>query len=179
MDSSPHRWEIPWLLAYDLYTYWGKYKEAGEFMVKAADLADLGQRADGRFVPPKYLRDLGARLLAQSGSVDTAIETTRLAVAGATDDQARAELEARLQALFLDKELQSLNALAAQRTLAGAPATSITQLTSGSELDGLTDDPYGDPFFLDAQGRAQSKNQKKLLRLYIHPGEPAIERAAD
>jgi len=179
MANSPRRWEIPWLLSYDLYTYWGEYREAGQIMLSAADLAEKGQRDDELLPPPTYLRSLALRLLAQGGSLDTAIETTRLAAARATDDQARQEIQARLAALTLDKELQDLNALAQNKAGSGQAPTSLSELTAGSELQGLSRDPYGDAFYLDAEGRVRSSNEDRLLRLHIHPGEPAIERAVD
>jgi len=54
----------------------------------------------------------------------------------------------------------------------------VRELLSGSNQD-LTEDPYGDPYFIDGAGRVKSHNEDKLLRLKIHPGQPAIERAFD
>jgi tetratricopeptide (TPR) repeat protein len=176
MTNQPHRWEIPWLLGYNLYTFWGEYQAAGEAMNRAAELADIGRREDERFSPPTYLRSLALRLLAQGGAIETAIETTRLAVAQALDEQSREELLARLAALTLEQELQQLNGLADAARNSGHAPSAVRELLSGANED-LAQDPYGDPYFIDAAGRVKSRNEDKLLRLKIHPGQPAIERA--
>jgi tetratricopeptide (TPR) repeat protein len=156
MASSSTRWQIPWLLGYCLYTFEGKYAEAGRVIAVAA----LRPHA------PPYLRSLSLRLLAAGGQLDTAIEMTQRALSGVPEGRERSQMQERLNALLLQKQLTSLNS-----------ASGIRSVPSNGTMPM---DPYGDPFYLDhSTGRFESRNEDKLLRLYVHPGEPAMERMAD
>jgi len=181
MASDPERWEVPFLLAYNLYTYAGDYKQAGQYMELAADLAERGQRKDERFPPPTYMRSLGARLLAHGGDLDTAIELTRGAVERAHDEKLKLELEDRWRALELERDLQRLNeALEASRAQ-GREVRSITDLIASSGVPATPVDPFGDPYELDrTSGQVVSKNQSHFLRLYIHANQALpTEQAVD
>jgi tetratricopeptide (TPR) repeat protein len=181
MANDPQRWEIPWLLSYDLYTYVGDYKEAGHVMEIAADLAARGKREDARFAPPTYLRSLAARLLSQGGELETAIDFTRQAVGRAQDEKLKAELEDRLNSLQLELDLRRLNAALDLGRKKGMAIQSVSELKSSNEEPLKTTDPFGDAYELDpANGQVVSKNANRLLRLYISPTESAPgERAVD
>ncbi len=51
MANQPGRWEIPFLLAYALFTYTGDYQQAGHYMEIAADLAEKRSK-QGRSASP-------------------------------------------------------------------------------------------------------------------------------
>jgi hypothetical protein len=181
MANDPQRWEIPWVYAYNLYTFAGKYREAGQMMEIAADLAARGQRADERFAPPTYLRTFAPRLLAQGGDLETAIEFTAAAAARAQDESLKAELEDRLRALRLERELQILNDALAAAAGRGIEVKALSDLALPDGTPISRTDPYGDPYVLDSQNaRVESKNSTHLLRLYVNPSSTgAGERAVD
>ncbi len=163
IPDHPTRWEVPWLLGFNLYTFWGEYLEAGHAMLLAATLADtFQQRADAMFAPPTYLRSLADRLLAQGNDVETAIDTTRLALASAMDPDVNKELQDRLSALLLQKQLADLNDAAQRLRQEGQAFSTADELLrlSGARIPPL--DPYGDAVLIGPDGRVHSKNESKL-----------------
>ncbi|MHB8418926.1 MAG: hypothetical protein ACYDCL_12685 [Myxococcales bacterium] len=170
VQSKSTRWQIPFLLGYLLYTFRGDYQPAG----RDIEMASKRPRA------PAYLASLGVRLLAQGGSTASAIEITQAALAEARDEKRRDELENRLKALVLQLDLERLNRALAARRQAGLPISGLGDLVGFASLDRLPKEPYGGEFRLSAAAdRVVSSDDDKLLRIYVHPGEAALEPAAD
>ncbi len=167
--ESP-RWQIPWLLGYNLYTFRGEYAHAGQVMEEAAR----------RPHAPPYLASLAARLLAQGDDVETAILLTRAAVANAHDGRVRDELADRLKSLELQVELSKLNDAFSAARREGRGVSRLEDLLGIAGLTAIPRDPFGGIFHCDqAHGKITSDHQDHLLRIHVHPGEPAVEPVAD
>ena len=180
VEHHVQRWEVPWLLGYSLYAYWGRYADAGRAMTAAADLIDaVGQRAEARFAPPKYIRSLAVRLLAQGGDLETAIVATQLALAQSTDERARDELDQRLKSLVLQKDLDLLNRALEASTQSGQTIRNLGNLVRVGSLSSVPPDPFGGEFYIDAASKVRSTHESLLLKVYVHPGQQAIEPTAD
>jgi hypothetical protein len=170
--SSTHvsRWQVPWELGYNLYTFRGDYTEAGKAIAIAAKRANA----------PPYLESLALRLLAQGGELATALELTRAALSQAKEDREKTELQQRILALLLQQDLTKLNAAVDTLRARGRKPDSIQELFGVDGLTSIPDDPFGGQFEIDQQtGEVRSQHADKLLRLHVHPGEPAVERVAD
>jgi hypothetical protein len=168
-SAAPSRWQIPWLLGFNLYTFQGNYVEAGRAMEHAAHLPGA----------PPFMNSLAARLLVQGSDVDTAIFITQSALSDASDERTKDDLETRLKSLILQRDLDQLNAALAERSKV-APVTSLSELVGAAGVSSIPPDPFGGHYALDqTSGTVTSTHHDKLLRLYVHPGSPAIEPVAD
>jgi len=170
MASQGQRWQIPWLLGYCLYTFQGRYLDAGHALLEATKRA----RA------PAYLKLLAERLLAQGGDLTTAIDLTKAAIADTGDERTLADLENRLKALYLQGELEQLRAAIRQRDQEGLRVRSLDDLVG---LDGLTFlpfDPFGKRFvFQPEKEDVTSPDSDQLLRIYVSRNDPAIQPTED
>ena len=128
---------------------------------------------------PAYLESLATRLLAQGDKIETAIATTRVALAEAVEDRTRTELQTRLNALLLQQALEQLDRQLDQRRAAGLPTRTEQDLLDAVAPVGLPEDPFGGRFSIDpATGKARSTNEDKLLRVHIHPGALPVEKSS-
>ena len=170
VESRSNRWQIPWLLAYCLYTFRGDYADAGRYMQLAAE----------RPKAPAYLHGMAIRLLAQGAQVQTAIEMTRSALSQAKEEKQRVALEDRLKSLRLQEALERLQTAARERSRLGLPINVISDLIGYSGLVRLPQDPFGGRFeWNSARKQVVTTSANHLLHLYVHPGEPAIEKAVN
>ncbi len=169
-DDAASPWEVPFLLGYSLYTFRGEYEEAGRYIEKASRMPDA----------PGYLRALAIRLLAQGGSVDMALSLTRAALANATEETVKADLEDRLKALTLQKDLDALNEALSARTRADKTTASMEDLVGYGGLTAVPPEPFGGRWeFDEATARVKSSDDWRLLRVFVKPGRPPIEPWAD
>jgi hypothetical protein len=167
--AAPKRWQIPWLLGFTLYTYRGDYANAGRAIEQASKLPGA----------PAYMASLATRLLAEGSDIDTAIFLTQSALVDARDERVKGEITARLQSLVLQRDLDVLNAAAAERRKT-SPVNSLSDLVGSAGVTSIPEDPFGGNYQLDhTSGRVTSLHQDKLVHLFIHPGSPALEQAAD
>jgi hypothetical protein len=168
MESHSTRWQIPFLLGYSLYRYQGDFRAAGYLLKEAAQ----------RRHAPKYLASFVATLLGQSGDIDTAISFTEIALGQAFDKWTINELQERLQALNLQKELDQLNAAARARAADGKPVTQLADLVGYADVSGIPEDPFGGAYRVEG-GRVVSSHADKLVHTFVHPGEPPTQPWVD
>jgi tetratricopeptide (TPR) repeat protein len=168
MQSTSTRWRIPFLLAYVLYTFKGDYLEAGHELEKAA----------ARPGAPSYLNGFAAKLLAQGGSAETAIEFAEEAIQRTIDERTHGELEERLRALYLQKDLADLNRAAEARLAAGQPLARLDDLIGYAGMTELPAEPFGGHFQI-VGAKVVSSDDDKLLRLFVHAHDSLVEPHAD
>jgi tetratricopeptide (TPR) repeat protein len=167
--SGLTRWQVPWLLGYALFTFRGDYVEAGDAIERASQLPGA----------PEYMATLAVRLLAQGSDIETAIFLTQNALAETNDERVKGEIQDRLDSLVLQRDLDLLNkALTARNKV--APVRALSDLMGSPGLSTIPTDPFGGRYELDATAsKVTSRHEGRLLRLYVHPGQPALEPYAD
>ncbi len=168
MRSHSKRWQIPFGLGYLLFTFRGDYADAGRYM----------EEASKRPRAPNYVASLATRLLAQGGSIETAIAFASAALRRTVDQRTHDELEDRLRALHLQRDLTMLNEAAREVAARGAPPQNLDDLIGHAGIAAIPADPFGGQFVL-SEGRVSSRHADRLLHLYIYPGHAPIERSAD
>jgi len=167
MESQSTRWQIPFLLAYLLYTFRGEYVRAGHTLEQAAN----------RPHAPNYLSGFAAKLLAQGGSLETAIEFSEAQLERTIDQRTHDELVERLRALYLQKDLAVLNRAAHERLAAGLPLTSVDDLVGYAGLTQLPPESFGGTFRISGD-KVVSSDDDKLLHLFVHDRDSLIEPSA-
>jgi hypothetical protein len=168
MESQSTRWQIPVLLAYCLYTYRGEYVRAGHILEQAAN----------RPRAPKYLSGFAAKLLAQGGSVDTAIEFAQSQLQRTIDQRTHDELVERLRALFLQRDLAALNQAAGARLAAGLPLATVDDLVGFGGISSIPPESFGGSFRI-AGNKVVSSDDDKLLHLFVHSNDSLLEPTAN
>jgi hypothetical protein len=168
MQSQSTRWQIPFLLAYLLYTFRGDYVSAGHYLEQAAD----------RPKAPAYLGGFAAKLLAQGGSLDTAIEFAEAQLQRTIDERTHDELEERLRALYLQSDLATLNRAAQARLATGQPLRRVDDLVGYAGVTQVPVEPFGGKFLI-ADDKVTSTDDDKLLHLFVHARDSLVEPSAD
>jgi hypothetical protein len=169
MASNSTRWEIPYLLAYMLFTYRGDYLEAAQLM----------REASKRPKAPAYLLSFVGTLTAQGhGNMQAAIDFTRGALENAPDHWTRDDLQDRLRGLELQQALDRLNSAAQLRRAEGQPLSSLQDLIGYGEIKQIPEEPYGGSFHLE-NGRVVSSDDDKMLHVFIHPRDPPTQPYVD
>jgi tetratricopeptide (TPR) repeat protein len=168
MESSSTRWQIPVLLAYCLYTYRGDYTRAGHILEQAAN----------RPRAPRYLSGFAAKLLAAGGSADTAIEFAQSQLQRAIDQRTRDDLLERLRALYLQKDLATLNRAAKERLATGLPLDSVENLVGYAGLTQIPPESFGGTFRISGD-KVVSSDDEKLLHLFVHANNSLMEPTAN
>jgi tetratricopeptide (TPR) repeat protein len=168
MASHSSRWQIPFLLAYVTFTFRGNYSAAGAYLREAAN----------RPHSPAYLSGFAAKLLAQGGEVETAIEFTEAALQRTTDDRTQRDLKERLDSLHLQQDLELLNLAARARRQAGKPVRDLSDLVGYGQLQELPIEPFGGEFKIVGE-QVMSTHQDKLLHLFTHPGSTTVPTYVD
>lgn len=161
VSSASTIWQIPYLLAYNLYIYRGDYLLAARYMQVAAT----------RPGAPHYLSSFVATLVAQGhGDLQTAIDFTTVALQNAPEHWTRDDLIERLKGLRLQQALDQLNAAVKGRLATGHAVTRIDDLVGAGGVSQLPADPYGGVFRIEGD-HVVSSNEDKLPRIFVHPGE--------
>ncbi len=138
----------------------------------------ISEIAANRPKAPNYLSGFAAKLLAQGGSLQTAIEFAEVQLARTVDQRTHDELAERLQALYLQNDLARLNQAAAARLATGQPLTRLEDLIGYGDVSELPAEPFGGTFQL-AGTKVVSSNDAKLLHLFVHANDSLIEPSAD
>src|SRR5690606_23615699 len=100
MDEVPDRWQPPFYAAFNRWYHEGKFREAGELMLRAS-------RLPGR---PPFVSELASRLYASSGSLDDGIALLDLMIANTEDPLLRDDLVRRREDLVIEKMLRLIEA---------------------------------------------------------------------
>ena len=149
--------------------YWRLYFMAGYF-----HFIELGDFAEGaRYLTeaakrggPEYLPLLAARLYAQDGELDTAIDFIQARIRQEQHPELREPLERRLRDLVIQRDLGVIDA-AIQRYAAeqGAAPERMSQLVEKGYLRPDPVDPSGQPYEI-RNGRAYTPTEYEQLRIF-------------
>lgn len=100
MAEVPDRWQLPFYAAFNRWYHEGKFREAGELMLRAS-------RLPGR---PPFVSELASRLYASSGSLDDGIALLDLMIGNTEDPLLRDDLVRRREDLVIEKMLRLIEA---------------------------------------------------------------------
>jgi hypothetical protein len=151
--ECPGDWRIPFLLGFYQSYYLGKMADAAQNMGIAAR----------RPKAPAYLGLLATRLAADANELQTA-ERMAIAMMQESDDpDARAQWEARIVDLHMERDLHALEAAAHRyRDRTGRFPQSPQALVAAGDLPALPMEPHGGSYSIDAQGQAHSSASQRL-----------------
>ncbi len=160
--ALPDDWQLPYLLGYTHLFYYRDYGTAARYIEEAA-------RKVGR---PTYLTALAARLHAQAGSPEAALEFLVGMHRSAADPAVRAGLETRIKEVVVDRDLHAIDAAAGRyRVGLGRAPETVEDLVRGGYLASRPEEPFGGRYRIDPQtGLAESTTGHGRLKTYTPPG---------
>lgn len=168
MENVPDRWQLPFYAAFNRWHHEGKFKEAGELMLRAA-------RIPGR---PAYVPDLASRLYASSGSLEDGIGLLELMIENTEDPLLRDELSRRREDLVIEKMLRRIEDRVAEALAQAGRYPPTLQLLGDPAIDAFLASPLGKTIRWDPKtGEVRSLYLKDRLVVYDPDAPP--ESAAE
>ena len=168
MRANPAVWQIPFYLGYNHFFHFHDSRRAAEFMAQAAKLP-------GR---PTYLPRLVARLYAEAGSVQLALEWLVPLWRDAEDVHIKGALDARIKDLTMTRDLQRFEAAVARyRKIHGTTPRRLEDLVRDGVLSSIPPEPFGGTYHLDPlTGAVASSTRPKRIGMnddvLFHPPAP-------
>lgn len=158
LAANPTVWQIPFYLGYNHFFYLHEYARAAEYMAQAS-------RVPGR---PDYLPPLAARLYAQAGSPETALEFLDMMWRQTENQAVRASLEWRMKEVTIERDIRILEeAVARFRQRTGRSPTTVTELTQNGLVPAIPPEPFGGVYRLHPEtGAVTSSTHPERLRVY-------------
>ncbi|MBN1962874.1 MAG: hypothetical protein JW841_18230 [Deltaproteobacteria bacterium] len=153
----PNDWRLPFLLGFNRYYFLGDYIGGAKALAAAAKFA----------AAPPITGPLAARLAAEGGAPEVGIALVDSLLEGITDEKLRQEYLERRQLLIFELQLRELNRIAdlfSKRN--GRRPQSINELIAPGLLRSIPKEVLGGKFFINSQGRVQSSNDDKRLRVH-------------
>lgn len=131
--------------------------------VEASKVFAVGSRIYGA---PSFMGPLATRLLSQSGSPEDAVRLAEELAGAASDDSARAELQARVADLKVEAVLQQIDEACERfRKLRTREPADIEDLVSSGLYEGPLTDVKGGQLTLK-EGRGASSSLERRLEIY-------------
>lgn len=158
VKENPEVWDLPFFLGFNHFFYLGDYYTAAEYMNKAAQLP-------GR---PPYLPKLVARLYAQAGTPDVALEFLYRASEQAPNEFIRKELEKRMKEVMIERDIIFLEkAVKIYQERYKRLPDNLKDLIRGKIIPGLPPEPFGGYYYLDRKSKQiLSSTHPERLRVY-------------
>ncbi len=156
--ENPEVWDLPFFLGFNHFFYLGDYYTAAEYMNKAAQLPGH----------PPYLPKLVARLYAQAGSPEVALEFLARAYEQAPNELIREELKRRMKEVIIERDILFLEKAVKiyQERYKRLPDT-LNDLIRGKIIQGLPQEPFGGYYYLDPESKQiLSSTHPERLRIY-------------
>lgn len=151
--ERPDVWTIPFLLGFLEAYYLQDYAAAGRDLAVAA--RDAGA--------PRYLGLLATRVSAQGGQLETALQLAQSMLAQANEDETRAQWQARVNDLLMERDLRAIEAAAARyKSERGVGPPSLAALVAAGALHREPVEPHGGRYLLAPDGTARSTAAERL-----------------
>jgi hypothetical protein len=151
--ECPGDWRIPFLLGFYQSYYLGRMADAAQNMGIAAR----------RPKAPEYLGLLATRLATDANELQTAERMAIAMMDESQDPDARAQWEARILDLHMERDLHALEAAAhSYRDRTGRFPQSPQALVAAGDLPAVPMEPHGGRYSIDAQGQAHSSASQRL-----------------
>ncbi|MFN7131614.1 MAG: hypothetical protein ACK4N5_05990 [Myxococcales bacterium] len=163
VERFPDDWQLRFLLGFNYLNFHNRPADAADQFAKAAALPGA----------PTYLNAFATRVYNEGGALDRAIAFAKDVLASTSDPEIRTMMEARLQELLVEQELQRLEAAAKDyKERKGRFPVNLTELFAETWMD-----PAPPGFWLDDKGQAHAPKQMRRLRLFenIHDGQYVVK----
>jgi hypothetical protein len=149
-------WRTVFLLGFIESYYLAHYREAAEHMALAAKAPDA----------PRYLGLLATRLAASGGDLAFAESVTTAALAQSGEQEGRADWEARLKDVRMERDLAALRtAVAAYSQRTGRAPPGLKALLASGDLASVPAEPHGAQYQLTPKGEVRSTAAVASLRV--------------
>jgi len=155
---NPTYWYLPFYLGFNHFFHLQDYPAAAEYMARASQLP--GHPA---FVPP-----LAARLYAQAGSPETALDFLEIMWRETKDERVKESLQGRMKEVLIERDIQLLEeGVANYMEHFGKRPGSLSDLVNRGVLVALPQEPFGGVYNFDARmGVITSSTHPERLRVY-------------
>ena len=151
-------WEIPFFIGFNYFYYLGDYDSAARYISKAAQMPRH----------PAYLPKLAARLYAQAGSPELALDFLQRVYENTQDENVKRALEERMKDVLVERDVTFLNkALKIYRERYGKYPVDINLLVSKGIIKELPKEPFGGHYYIDSRTH-EVKSSVKKERLKVH-----------
>lgn len=158
LDANPTVWHIPFYLGYNHFFYSPDYPRAADYMARAS-------RLPGH---PPYLPRLAARLYAQAGNPETALEFLDAMWRQTKDEQVKEVLEVRMKEMIIERDIRLLEEAVRRFTQRERrPPATLAELVERGILRALPPEPFGGVYRLTPKtGEITSSTHPERLRVY-------------
>ena len=156
--ENPGVWQIPFYLGFNHFFYLDDYQTAASYITRASLLP-------GR---PAYLPKLAARLYAQAGTPELAIEFLHRIYQSTADERLREELQIRIKEVIVERDINLLEAaLSRYKLITGKGARDLRDIVDKGILKSIPQEPFGGDYFLDSKtNEVKSSSRRKRLRIH-------------
>lgn len=160
--SNAAAWWLPFNLGYNYFFYAGDAKKAAEYMAQAAKLP-------GR---PAYVPGLAARMYAEAGSPDVAVNFLEAMWRQTEDEGIKQKLETRIKEVVIERDLDALEgAVAHYHQHHKEYPKGLTDLLQDGRIGMIPQEPFGGEYVLDSKtGKVTSSTHPNRLRVYRPSG---------
>nr|MBI3612341.1 hypothetical protein [Nitrospirota bacterium] len=158
LQPNPTAWQIPFALGYNHFFFLQDHERAAEYMARAA-------RLPGR---PPYVPRLAARLYAQAGNPEVALEFLDAVWRQTQDQTVRDALELRMKEVAIERDIRILEqAVARYGQRHGRVPQTLAELVKQGILPAIPQEPFGGVYRLDTDnGTVSSSTHPERLRVY-------------
>ncbi|MFQ5901128.1 MAG: tetratricopeptide repeat protein [Thermodesulfobacteriota bacterium] len=157
-DQDLDYWEIPFYLGFNLFYYRGDYEKAAVYIAKAAELPDS----------PAYVPRLAARLYAEAGNPDTAIEFLKSVYETTDDERVKKDIEKKIKLAVMERDMQLLEKLYnVFEEIIGKPPERLDDIVKAGIMKRVPVEPFGGYYYLDDEtGEIRNSSGKERFKTY-------------
>lgn len=151
-------WELPFYLGFNYFYYLGDYTTAADYIVRASEMPRS----------PAYLPKLAARLHAQAGNPETALEFLYRVYEATEDENVKKELEERMKDVMVERDIQYLEgAIDVYKERFGEYPETLDLIVSRGIIKSIPEEPFGGYYYIDSETRViKSSIKKERLKVY-------------
>jgi tetratricopeptide (TPR) repeat protein len=160
LPANPSVWQIPFYLGFNHFFYLQDFEKAAEYIGRAS-------RLEGRAA---YLPRLAARLYAQAGDPESALDFLAAMWKQTDDNQFKQALEIRMKEVIIERDIRALEAAVVHHARReGKRPTHLSQLVTRGVLPALPEEPFGGEYRLNRNGTIISSTHPERLQVYRPP----------
>jgi tetratricopeptide (TPR) repeat protein len=158
IKENPEVWDLPFFLGFNHFFYLSDYYTAAEYMNRAAQLPGH----------PPYLPKLVARLYAQAGTPEVALEFLYRVYEQAPNEKIREELKERMKEVIIERDIIFLEkAVKVYQERYKCLPEDLKDLVRGKIIQELPQEPFEGRYLYDPRtGEVKSSTHPERLRIY-------------
>lgn len=161
MRNRPNDWRFPFLIGYDYFYELCDAANGAKYFQLAATLPGA----------PPYLPKLAARLAAESGDPEAAIEFLVRFSKQVGDRRVKEALDVRIRELVIERDVRIIDeAVWRFKSQEGRMPLTLDELVERKLLESVPKEPFGGRYLLSPSGGAASSELKERLRAFRKVG---------